>query len=649
MTEPPTSEPGEPAISPPRKPRSRPPPKPATPWERIKQHKVMQWTLAYAAMAYTLLHVTEMVNHAFEGPAAVVRLLTMVLIVGIPVAAILAWYHGHRALHRVSGPELTMITVMLVIAGSILWAVTRTNEAKPQVQAATNVAPTALAAPRTAIAVMPFANLTGDATKEYLGDGMAEEVINTLTRVQGLQVPARTSTFAYKGRNTDIRQIAKDLGVGTILEGSVRAAGKRIRITAQLINAPDGLHIWSETFDEEFTDIFKLQDKLAAAIAAALQPNLLSAAEAAVAQGPPTKDVEAYNLYLQGVSLVQRPSEQNAAKAIEYFEQALKRDPKFALAYAGIAGAQETWGSLSGRGTEHGEAAERAARQALALDPNVAAAHLALAVIYARRSQALEMEAHRRAAVSLAPNDGTLRATSALLMMEDHRKQVLEEAEKAYSLAPASPVVVAMLADQHAKAGHDREAAKYADAAVDLGYPKDQYPLTEMHELIAWHAGRYAEAAEFATRNMDVRNPEEARTAEVIRLVYAALADPGQRNAALAARNRLYPPSGNSVVAGAMHGDMLLCMKSSYYYALLDANDVAYGLGMECFGGWAPGEYSSNSGNSNFPGWFLPELRAFRRDPRFQAFQTRFGMMEYWQKYGPPDDCNLKDGRLMCH
>src|SRR5439155_5471466 len=110
---------------------------------------------------------------------------------------------------------------------------------------------------------LTFANLTNDATKEYLGDAMAEELINTLTKVPGLKVPARTSTFAYKGRSTDIRQIARDLGVGSILEGSVRAAGKRIRITAQLINAKDGLHIWSQSYDERFTDLFALQDKLA--------------------------------------------------------------------------------------------------------------------------------------------------------------------------------------------------------------------------------------------------------------------------------------------------------------------------------------------------------------------------------------------------
>jgi TolB-like protein len=247
-------------------------------WERLKHHKVMQWTLAYAAAAYTLLHGAEMVSNALHWPELVVRITLVVLVLGLPIAVLLAWYHGHKAQHRISGPELAMLTVLLFMAGTILWVVSRgtAERATPSVAAMT-AAPTATptpAAPRTSVAVLPFANLTGDASKDYLGDGMAEELINTLTKVSGLKVPARTSSFAYKGRNVNIRDIAKDLQVGTILEGSVRSAGKRIRITAQLINAQDGLHLWSETYDEQFTDIFKLQDKLATEISKALQPNL---------------------------------------------------------------------------------------------------------------------------------------------------------------------------------------------------------------------------------------------------------------------------------------------------------------------------------------------------------------------------------------
>jgi TolB-like protein len=503
--------------------------------------------------------------------------------------------------------------------------------------------------PRTAVAVLPFANLTGDATKDYLGDGLAEELISTLIRIQGLKVPARTSTFAYKGRNTDIRQIARDLGVGSILEGSVRAAGKRIRVTAHLIDARDGLHLWSGTYEEEFTDIFKLHDTLATEITTALQPNLLAVAEAVVAQGPPTQDVEAYNLYLQGASLLQRPNAQNAVKAIEYFQQALARDPKFARASAMIAQAQLIL-DFQTNSTEHHAAAERAARQALALDPNLATAHMALAISAAVRLQFLEMEEHRRATVSLAPSDGDIRARSSVMIAAGgHVRQALEEAEKAYVLAPADPVVVVYLAFQHACSGHAFEAVKYANAAVDLGFPKDSWPLTTTSELIALRAGRYADAADIATQGLDTRNPDQARTAEVVRLVYAALADPGRRNTALAARARLYPTSGAAAAAGAAHPDVGLGITSSYYYALMGANEVAYGLLNECLDRWAPGEPLTSKASVSHLLVFSPELRAFRQDPRFQVLETRLGLVEYWQRFGPPDDCDLKDGKLTCH
>jgi len=387
-------------------------------WERLKHHKVLEWTLAYTAAAYTLLHGVEMLSEAQEWPHVLVRVLSLVLVLGAPIVATVAWYHGARGLKRVSGPELTIITILLFIAGSVLWAF---GGARDEKKLATSlVAPSTPsagaasvpAAPRTAVAVLPFANLTGDASKEYLGDGMAEELINTLTKVQGLKVPARTSTFAYKGRNTDIRQIAKDLGVGTILEGSVRSAGKRLRITAQLINAQDGLHIWSESYDEEFTDIFKLQDKLANAIALALEPKLAEAGASPVTHTLPTQDVEAYNLYLQGVALVQRTSAENAARAVEYFQQAIDRDPQFARAYAMMGEAYMGWSGVTLE-VEHINAAERAALSALALDPNLANAHTVLVGISMFRFRWLEADVHRRAAVALAPNDGFIRVIAA--------------------------------------------------------------------------------------------------------------------------------------------------------------------------------------------------------------------------------------------
>ena len=273
-------------------------------WKRLKQRKVVQWSLAYAAAAYTLAHAVQIAVEAFDWPHIVVRVTILLLLLGAPLVIALAWYHGHKVQHRISSGELSIPTVLLLIAGTLLWGFARTPLTHEVAATAPPTPPkSAPGAPRTSIAILPFVNLTGDPSKEYLADGMAEEVINTLTGVPGFKVPARTSSFAYKGRNTDVRQIARDLGVGTVLEGSVRSAGDRLRITVQPIDAQDGLHIWSQNYDRRFTDIFMLQDELATAIVHAPQGTMNVDASAPVGQGPPTQDVEAYELYLQGRGL----------------------------------------------------------------------------------------------------------------------------------------------------------------------------------------------------------------------------------------------------------------------------------------------------------------------------------------------------------
>jgi TolB-like protein len=617
---------------------------------RLKSYKVIEWTLAYAALAYTVLHGVEMVGGALNWPHVIARVLTLVLILGIPVIATLAWYHGAKGLKKISGGELIIITLLGVIAGSVLWAFSGTDEEHKTAQvpaiekstvtpiAAAPVPPTP-AAPRTAVAVLPFANLTGDASKEYLGDGMAEAMINTLTKVPGLKVPARTSTFAYKGRGTDIRQIAKDLGVGTILEGSVQAAGKRLRITAQLISAQDGLHLWSETYDEEFTDIFKLQDKLANAIALALEPKLAEAGASPVTPTRPTHDVEAYNLYLQGWSLVDRPSLENLQRAIAYFNQALARDPNFAQAHAGMAATYvELAFAVGTQRLESFAAAEQAARRALALDASLAYPHLALMGVAGARGQFLEVEAHSQAARSLAPNDGYVQMPIASALTAVGRmKEGLDAVQRAYALAPASPLIVAAYARISANAGRDVDASRYAAAAIDLGYPKDT--LTMVSELAALRSGRYAEAAA-----LNAKTWKDSRVAESARLAYGALENPARRAAALTAIARL--SSAAPVQSGTDPDNLSTCVIGTQLMAIAGGLDEAFALANRCL---------DRAGAGMLLDWtyaaaylWTPELRPFRRDARFGAFVTRLGLMEYYQQYGPPDDCELKNNKLMC-
>ncbi len=176
------------------------------------------------------------------------------------------------------------------------------------------------------IAVLPFANLTRDPEKEYFSDGMAEELIYRFARVPGLRVAARTSVFAYKGRNADVRQIARDLGVGAVLEGSVRGAGERIRVTAQLVDGQTGYHLWSQSYDREFADLFQLQDELAAAIVPALGSRMHVSLPAGEVSGRPTESLEAYELYLQANAIRFQLGDENLRLAEKLYQRAIALD-----------------------------------------------------------------------------------------------------------------------------------------------------------------------------------------------------------------------------------------------------------------------------------------------------------------------------------
>ena len=184
---------------------------------------------------------------------------------------------------------------------------------------------------RPSIAVLPFANMSRDADDEYFSDGLSEEIINALVKVPGLKVIARTSAFAFKGQNTDIRKIAEVLGVTSVLEGSVRRSGNRIRVTAQLITAADGSHLWSDRYDRQMEDIFEVQDEIARAIADQLKVTL------GVGVKHATKNLEAYELYLKGRHLANQRLPVTVRQAMKAFEEAIRLDPEFALAYSGLA------------------------------------------------------------------------------------------------------------------------------------------------------------------------------------------------------------------------------------------------------------------------------------------------------------------------
>ena len=236
--------------------------------------------------------------------------------------------------------------------------------------------------PASAIAVLPFVNLSADPENDYFCDGLSEELINGLTKVPELRVVAHSSSFAFKGRDTDVREIGRQLGVGSVLEGSVRKAGDRLRISAQLIDAAGGFHVWCEQYDRTLEDIFALQDEISQSVLAALRAEIAKAGRPHIIT-PSTASMEAYLLYLQGRSFWHRRFSGQLQKAMECFQQAIQKDPAFALAYCGLAdsfGSLGVWAFVPAH-----DAFPRAtalARRALELDPGLAEAHASMALIH---------------------------------------------------------------------------------------------------------------------------------------------------------------------------------------------------------------------------------------------------------------------------
>jgi serine/threonine protein kinase/Flp pilus assembly protein TadD len=253
------------------------------------------------------------------------------------------------------------------------------------------------------IAVLPFVNMSPDPENEYFSDGLAEELINALAKLEGLRVASRTSAFAFKGKSDDIRKIGQLLNVSTVLEGSVRKANNRLRIQAKLVNVADGYHLWSESYDRQLEDVFAIQDEIAQSIVKALRVFLTEKDKRALEKAA-TADVQAYDYYLRGVQFFHQFRRQSLEFAVQMFAHAVQADPSFARAYAGLADCHSLLHMHWKTSGEHLQKAEEASRQALALDPDLAEAHTARGLAVSLSKQYDEAQTEFETALGQNPN-----------------------------------------------------------------------------------------------------------------------------------------------------------------------------------------------------------------------------------------------------
>ena len=311
-------------------------------WSRLSRRKVVQWGVAYVAAAWGFLQGLAYVSDAFAWPGQIRQVALLALLIGLPIVLVVAWYHGDRGEQRVSGTELTIITLLFVLGGGALWyyqhARAGGNDAAPTTADTTGPPPSsAVSDARPSVAVLPFADLSQAQDQEYLGDGLAEEILNQLAQVPALRLVGRTSSFSFKGRNEDLRTIGARLGVAQLLEGSVRKDGDQLRITAQLVRASDGTHLWSKTYARELRDVFKVQDEIARDVTQALSVKL-DAVTLNRAQGG-TTNIDAYDRYLRWrqLFLADQLDAKYARQRVQLAREAVAFDPRFVLAWDALA------------------------------------------------------------------------------------------------------------------------------------------------------------------------------------------------------------------------------------------------------------------------------------------------------------------------
>ena len=327
---------------------------------------------------------------------------------------------------------------------------------------------------RPVVAILPFDNMSGDPEQEYFSDGITEDLITALSRIRQIQVVARNSTFSYKGKSPNIRQVSEELGVRYVVEGSVRKAGNRIRVTAQLVDGQTGNHIWAERYDREIKDIFDVQDELTEILVGAIAPGIGSAERQRAKQKPPD-NLDVWDIYQRGMwYLRQRTPDRMKEEVLEaraLFEKTIKRDPEFGPAYAAYADTFY-YDALFGSREEDQETALRAAKKAVELDGDDANAHVALGRIYRLCNNTDAAEAEHRIAIGLNPSMADAHYNLGMVLVGTGKAQeAIPYIETAIRLSPHDDLIGpfhARLAEAHLYLGNHEQAAELAQKSMRL-------------------------------------------------------------------------------------------------------------------------------------------------------------------------------------
>jgi TolB-like protein/Tfp pilus assembly protein PilF len=424
----------------------------------LKRRNVYKVAIAYIVAGWALSQGIAQVFPVFDVPNWIIRLIVLVIILGLPVALVLAWSfeltpEGIKrtetadAMSAIVTPKKKYVWIYVVVIGAIV-SIGLFLLGRYSAQSLEGGRRSAASLPEKSIAVLPFDNLSEDKSNAFFAEGVQDEILTRLAKVADLKVIARTSTQRFKSTPDDLSNIAKQLGVMNVLEGSVQKANDQVRVNVQLINALTEAHLWADTYDRKLTDIFAVESDIAKTIADTLQAKLTGSEETAILKKP-TENSEAHELYLKGRYFWNRRTAENLKKAADYFQQAIGKDPKYALAYSGLADCHVLLPVYPGLGSKPRDElpkALEAARKAVELDDTLAEAHTSLARALASNLQLSAATSEFNRAIGLNPNYATAHQWFGECLQSQGRvEEGLAELKRAQELDPLSLIINSLL------------------------------------------------------------------------------------------------------------------------------------------------------------------------------------------------------------
>jgi TolB-like protein/tetratricopeptide (TPR) repeat protein len=572
-------------------------------WAKLRRRKVVQWSLAYAAGAWLLLQVLAYVSGVFDWPRQVQQIAMLLILIGLAVVIVLAWYHGDKGEQRVTRGEVAVLAVLLLAGGGLIWWWDRAADPVPEpdvvaLPAAAQPRATLAAADRS-IAVLPFVNMSSDPEQEFFSDGISEQVLDLLSHVPELRVIARTSSFSFKNKDVDVATIAQRLNVSHVLEGSVRKSGNRVRITVQLIRATDSSHLWSNTYDRELNDIFAVQDEIAAAVVRQLKVALLGGELPARSA---TTNLKAFNFYLQGRYLYDRHTVGEMHRAVEFYQKAVEADPSYALAWADLGDVQWMLADEGYRPFAVGaREALASAHKALAIDPDLARAHAVVGMVrFAHDFEWAAADASFKRALAEDPGDiGAVLGASSLALGLGRIEEATVLAQGGVARSPIHPMARLTLAFSYEAGGKLAESEREFRTVLELSseYASGWYWLGRLL-LIKGDAEGALEAF--------MNEPVEHWRLAGLPLAYHALNRTADAEAALRQAIDKYADQMGYQVA--------------QFYACSGQADAAFA--------WLERAYDQR--DTGFAYWFKTDrvLAGIRDDPRYAAMLRRLNLPE---------------------